>query len=204
MKKNCCFEKFILLYFSFLHSYLPHQKPQSSEDLDWKGECPSKIVSSTLVPNKKEVFPLSSPTIAVHFYLNKRGKIKIAPQNSPFLRLGSILKQMGSHPNQSLPKDKKKPKPAKLRLESPYFNIKQRKTYEVQFNLTAATETPSPLSTATAKAQYLHIARRHPKMKKKNLFGKERLILSILEEGTTIQEEQFITKGHFWMLSAMN
>ena len=31
-------------------------------------------------------------------------------------------------------------------------------------------------------------------MKKKNifLFGKERLILSILEEGTTIQEEQFI------------
>ena len=42
MKKNCCFEKFILLFtLSFLHSYLPLSEATVLRgDLDWKGEGP--------------------------------------------------------------------------------------------------------------------------------------------------------------------
>ena len=202
--KNLILPPLFFLYFFFSTS----QAKLYKGDIDWQGEGPLKIVSSILSPDKKEVFPLrNSNHIAVQFFINKLGtKNKILPLELTIVSDGEKLitdgRPISFNNCQKRPSSSLK---ATIRLESPFFTVKQRRPYEIQLNLTCGHMNTFTFTHDGHSGQALNIFNIAKtatlKMKKNKTISFWKRKIDIIYPGRGDYYSRgtvHITKGHFW------
>ena len=176
-------------------------------DIDWKGAEPTTISDYRLKPSRTIYKNLRSGNIGASFFIEKNQKINLIPSIEIYLEDQKIT-ITANNEGQALEFCKRRPNglvKGTFKLKNKYFNIKQRKTYQVPVNLECGRMTSFIFNHDQFSGQALGIydvaMTAVKKFKKLAILDFWRKKIDIVFPGRgdyyswgTIN----ITKGHFW------
>ena len=196
----------VILFFTF---YLNKSEANRLKgDIDWVSEKPLKLMSSTLLPDKKEIFSLRNPNnIAARFYINKLGKLKKVIPIELIIKSENKKIKTNHQPItvKSCINDSRSLIEASFKLETPFFSVQQRKVYKIKVKLTCGHMNTFSFNYDGHSGQALSIfnisKKAVLKMKEQNIISFWKKKIKIIYPGRGDYYSYgtvHLTKGHHW------